>query len=151
VEIWADDASEENVVLQPPEPGLEVAASSIVGKRILLVDDDIRTLLNLTPTLEAWGLEVTAAGDGIEALEVLQEDDEFALVLMDILMPKLDGYDTIRRIREHQRFSNLAILALTAKTDKADCEACLEAGANGFLTKPVDTKELKRVIEQHFT
>jgi len=66
-------------------------------------------------------------------------------------MPKLDGYDTIRRIREHQRFSNLAILALTAKTDKADCEACLEAGANGFLTKPVDTKELKRVIEQHFT
>ncbi|MCP4285771.1 MAG: response regulator [Gammaproteobacteria bacterium] len=151
VEIWADDASEENVVLQPPEPGLEVAASSIVGKRILLVDDDIRTLLNLTPTLEAWGLEVTAAGDGIEALEVLQEDDEFALVLMDILMPKLDGYDTIRRIREHQRFSNLAILALTAKTDKADCEACLEAGANGFLTKPVNTEELKRVIEQHFT
>lgn len=105
--------------------------------------------MKLTPSLEAWGLEVTAAGDGLEALEVLQEDDEFALVLMDIMMPKLDGYDTIRKIREQEQFKSLAIIVLTAKTDAADRLACLEAGANDFIAKPVDMEVLKKIITQH--
>ena len=145
VEIWDNNEQAGEIIRKQTEPARADTDSGIAGKRVLLVDDDIRDLLKLTPTLEAWGLEVTAAGDGIEALEVLQEDDEFALVLMDIMMPKLDGYDTIRQIREHEQFRDLAIIALTAKTDAADRAACLEAGANDFIAKPVDTAVLKKI------
>ena len=137
------------IIRAQDEPTAGETESPIAGKRVLLVDDDIRHLLKLTPSLEAWGLEVTAAGDGLEALEVLQEDDEFALVLMDIMMPKLDGYDTIRKIREQEQFKSLAIIVLTAKTDAADRLACLEAGANDFIAKPVDMEVLKKIITQH--
>lgn len=150
-DIWDNNEQPGEIIRKHAEPARSETDSCIAGKRVLLVDDDIRDLLKLTPTLEAWGLEVTAAGDGIEALEVLQEDDEFALVLMDIMMPKLDGYDTIRKIREHGQFRDLAIIALTAKCDAADKAACLEAGANDFVSKPVDTEVLKKIIEQHLT
>ena len=132
VEIWEESEHAVEIIHEPSESANTLMESRIAGKRVLLVDDDIRDLLNLTPTLESWGLEVTAAGDGVEALEVLQEDDEFALVLMDIMMPKLDGYDTIKQIREHEQFRNLAIIALTAKADASDRERCLAAGANDF-------------------
>ncbi|MCB1862343.1 MAG: response regulator [Gammaproteobacteria bacterium] len=151
VEVWDNREQAGEIIRKHVEPPRVESDSGIAGKRVLLVDDDIRDLLNLTPTLEAWGLEVTAAGDGIEALEVLQEDDEFALVLMDIMMPKLDGYDTIRKIRQQGQFRDLAIIALTAKVDTADRAACLEAGANDFVAKPVDTEVLKTIIEQHLT
>ncbi|MEN8168420.1 MAG: ATP-binding protein, partial [Pseudomonadota bacterium] len=84
------------------------------GERVLLVDDDLRNLLALTPLLEGWGLEVTAAGDGKEAMETLEEDAEFLLILLDIMMPEKDGYDTIRDIRAERRFHKLAIIALSA-------------------------------------
>jgi len=136
---------------QPVEAASEAPNEDeeIHGHRILLVDDDVRNLLALTPLLEEWGLQVTAAGDGNEALEVLEEDDEFSIVLMDIMMPGLDGYDTIRRIRAHKRFQNLAVIALTAKTGDHEREACLEAGADDFMSKPVDTEELKQIISRH--
>jgi len=116
---------------------------------VLLVDDDVRNLLALTPLLERWGLEVTAAGDGLEALEVLEEDDAFSIVLMDIMMPGPDGYDTIRRIRAEKCFHDLAIIALTAKAGDKERETCIEAGADDFISKPVDTKELKQIISRH--
>ncbi|MCP5409270.1 MAG: response regulator [Chromatiaceae bacterium] len=149
VEIWEESEHAVEIIREPSESANTLMESRIAGKRVLLVDDDIRDLLNLTPTLESWGLEVTAAGDGVEALEVLQEDDEFALVLMDIMMPKLDGYDTIKQIREHEQFRNLAIIALTAKADASDRERCLAAGANDFITKPVVAEVLKKIIEQY--
>ncbi len=120
----------------------------IVGHRVLLVDDDLRNLLALTPLLEGWGLEVTAAGDGNEALEVLAEE-EFSVVLMDVMMQGMDGYDTIRRIRAGGRNRDVAIIALTAKAGDDDRVASLEAGADDFLSKPVDTEELKQIIARH--
>ncbi|HEB97373.1 MAG TPA: response regulator [Sedimenticola thiotaurini] len=130
---------------QAAEPARE---GEIVGHRVLLVDDDLRNLLALTPVLEGWGLEVTAAGDGNEALEVLAEE-EFSVVLMDIMMPGMDGYDTIRRIRAGGRNRDVAIIALTAKAGDDDRVASLEAGADDFLSKPVDTEELKQIIARH--
>lgn len=118
----------------------------MAGSRILLVDDNIQDLLTLTPILESWGLAVTAAGDGDEALEVLQEDEAFSLVLMDIQMPEMDGCDTIGLIRKQARFHDLVIIALTAGNDAAEGKAALAAGANGFIPKPVEHAELKRVI-----
>ena len=123
--------------------------AEISGHRLLLVDDDLRNLLALTPLLEGWGLEVTAAGDGVEALEVLAEEPPFSLVLMDVMMPELDGYDTIRRIRAQASFQDLVIIALTAKAGDSDREACLEVGADDFIAKPVDSDELKRIIARH--
>ncbi|MCP5417270.1 MAG: response regulator [Chromatiaceae bacterium] len=120
--------------------------SGLAGSRILLVDDNIQDLLTLTPILESWGLAVTAAGDGDEALEVLQEDEAFSLVLMDIQMPEMDGCDTIGLIRKQARFHDLVIIALTAGNDAAEGKAALAAGANGFIPKPVEHAELKRVI-----
>ncbi|HHH38617.1 MAG TPA: response regulator [Sedimenticola sp.] len=123
-------------------------AVDIRGHRVLLVDDDVRNLLALTPALESWGLEVTAAGDGHEAMDVLAEDD-FSVVLMDIMMPEMDGYDTIRHIRSEPRLRDLSIIALTAKSGEREREACLEAGADDFLSKPVDLQELKQTIARH--
>ena len=123
--------------------------SEIGGHRILLVADDVRNLLLLTPLLERWRLEVTAAGDSNEALEVLEEDDEFSLVLIDIMMPEQEGYDTIRRIREDERFQSLAVIALTADSEDRERERCLEAGADDFIVQPVDNEELKQTIARH--
>ena len=133
----------------PQEDPMENSKIEAGNHRVLLVDDDVRNLLALTPLLERWGLEVTAAGDGIEALEVLEEDDAFSIVLMDIMMPGPDGYDTIRRIRAEKRFQDLAIIALTAKAGDKERETCIEAGADDFISKPVDTKELKQIIARH--
>ncbi len=119
------------------------------GERVLLVDDDLRNLLALTPLLEGWGLEVAAAGDGKEAMETLEEDAEFFLVLMDIMMPEKDGYDTIRDIRAERRFHKLAIIALSANTSAEDRDLCIEAGADDFLPKPIDADELKQLIKKY--
>lgn len=133
---------------QEPLPSA-ATESEIGGHRILLVDDDVRNLLSLTPLLEQWGLEVTAAGDVNEALEVLEEDDEFSIVLIDIMMPDQDGYDTIRRIRQDERFQNLAVIALVANSGDRDRENCVEAGADDFIIQPVDSKELEQTIARH--
>ncbi|MBL3599955.1 MAG: response regulator [gamma proteobacterium endosymbiont of Lamellibrachia anaximandri] len=124
-------------------------AADFNGKRVLLVDDDLRNLLALSPLLESWGLEITAAGDGREALETLEEDPEFSIVLMDIMMPEMDGYDTIRHIREDGRFRDMAVVALTAKNTALDRERCIEAGADDFIPKPIDADELKALIARH--
>jgi signal transduction histidine kinase/ActR/RegA family two-component response regulator len=111
-------------------------------ERILVVDDDVRNLLALTPMLEGWGLDVTAAGDGREALETLADEPDFGLVLLDIMMPELDGYETLRRIRAQSRFARLPVVALTAKAAPEDAAACMAAGADGYLSKPVDPAQL---------
>ena len=119
------------------------------GKRVLLVDDDMRNLLTLTPLLERWGISVMAAGDGQEALETLQSDGGFDLVLMDIMMPELDGNEVIRQLRKTPAFARLPVIALTARAGHEDRRTSLEAGANDCLVKPVDLFELKAMLDDY--
>jgi CheY-like chemotaxis protein len=112
------------------------------GKHVLVVDDDMRNAFALSRLLSDKGLRVSLARSGSKALEMLDNDDGIDLVLMDIMMPEMDGYETMQRIRAQQRFKNLPILALTAKAMKGDLEKCIEAGANDYMSKPVDVERL---------
>jgi signal transduction histidine kinase/ActR/RegA family two-component response regulator len=127
----------------------QIPVADYAGARVLLVDDDMRNLLALTPLLEGWNLRVMAAGDGHEALETLATDGEFRLVFMDIMMPGMDGYETIRLIRQQQDAQELPIIALTAKGGEADQHKCIESGANDCIVKPVDTAELKLLLDKY--
>jgi signal transduction histidine kinase/ActR/RegA family two-component response regulator len=128
----------------PPLPSADFG-----GRRVLLVDNDVRNLIALTPLLERWGLDVVAAGDADEALEVLQEDDRIDLVLTDVMLPGADGDDTIRRIRAQAGFAELPILALTARTEDEARARTLAAGAQDVLCKPVDPSRLLDRLMQY--
>jgi CheY-like chemotaxis protein len=112
------------------------------GKKILIVDDDMRNSFALSKLLSDKGIEVKIAQSGQKALDMLAEHPDVDLVLMDIMMPVMDGYEATRRIRDQQRFKTLPILALTAKAMKGDREKCLEAGASDYLSKPIDVDRL---------
>jgi CheY-like chemotaxis protein/signal transduction histidine kinase len=112
------------------------------GKRVLIVDDDMRNSFALSKLLADKGIIVKIARDGQKALDLLAKDSDVDLILMDIMMPVMDGYETTQRIRAQRKFSGLPILALTAKAMKGDREKCLEAGANDYLPKPVDVDRL---------
>jgi CheY-like chemotaxis protein len=116
------------------------------GKKVLVVDDDVRNIFALTSLLEQHGLEVISAETGTEAISLLQQNQDVDAVLMDIMMPEMDGYETMRMIRGNQRHRVLPILALTAKAMKGDREKCLEAGASDYIAKPVNTDELLALL-----
>ncbi|MDH3901246.1 MAG: ATP-binding protein, partial [Gammaproteobacteria bacterium] len=143
----AKAAIREPRLLEAEELLLPVA--DYAGKRVLLVDDDVRNLLALTPLLESWNLTVMAAGDGIEALETLNTDGIFDLVLLDIMMPGMDGYEVMREIRHRQDPGGLPVIALTARAGDEDREKCLQAGANDCLVKPLEPGELKVVLDRY--
>ena len=136
------------VVAEMPEKKRQVITSLhdsdalLRGKKVLLVDDDMRTLFALSKILSDHGMHVGKAMHGQKALDVLAQETDFDAVLMDIMMPVLDGYETMRRIRAQSRFEELPIIALTAKAMKDDRERCIEAGANDYLPKPVDQSRL---------
>jgi CheY-like chemotaxis protein len=115
---------------------------ALVGKTVLLVDDDARNIFALSSMLERRGMKVLAATTGREAIDLVKSTPDVALVLMDIMMPGMDGYQTIGAIREHPDYRRLPIIALTAKAMKGDREKCLEAGASEYLAKPVNTDQL---------
>ena len=115
---------------------------ALVGKTVLLVDDDARNIFALSSMLERRGMKVLAATTGREAIDLVKSTPDVALVLMDIMMPGMDGYQTIGAIREHPAYRRLPIIALTAKAMKGDREKCLEAGASEYLAKPVNTDQL---------
>lgn len=108
------------------------------GKKILLVDDDMRNVFALSKILKEKGLEIRIAADGQSALDIMEKEKNVDLVFMDIMMPVMDGYETIRRIRKMEEFSSLPIIALTAKAMKEDREKCISAGASDYLAKPVE-------------
>ena len=127
-------------------PAVNGMPSELGGRKVLLVDDDMRNLFALSKVLRGWGMQVNMAQDGQKALKALADQDGLELVLMDIMMPVMDGYDTIREIRAQPRFAKLPIIALTAKAMRGDREKCLEAGANDYLSKPIDIDKLSSML-----
>jgi len=115
---------------------------AMIGKKVLVVDDDVRNIFALSSVLERRGMIVLTAGTGREAIATLESTPDVAIVLMDIMMPEMDGYETMQVIRQKTTFGRLPIIALTAKAMKGDREKCLEAGASEYLAKPVNTDQL---------
>ncbi|MCW2026313.1 UNVERIFIED_ORG: HAMP domain-containing protein/CheY-like chemotaxis protein/signal transduction histidine kinase [Bradyrhizobium japonicum] len=125
---------------------LNSSDEDLIGKTALLVDDDARNIFALSSVLERRGMKVLTATTGREAVTLVESNPEIAIVLMDIMMPQMDGYQTIGVIRENPAFLRLPIIALTAKAMKGDREKCLEAGASDYLAKPVNTDQLLLAI-----
>ncbi|HEY1951953.1 MAG TPA: response regulator, partial [Gemmatimonadaceae bacterium] len=125
---------------------LHDADSVVAGKSVLVVDDDVRNIFSLTSVLEDHGMVVRFAENGKQAIEQLQKDPNVDAVLMDIMMPEMDGYETTRAIRALDQFKSLPIIALTAKAMKGDREKCIAAGASDYITKPVDTEQLLSLL-----
>ncbi len=118
----------------------------LTNKKVLMVDDDVRNTFALMNVLEDKNMEVIVGNTGKEALALLDEHQDISIVLMDIMMPEMDGYEAMQKIREQPRYKNLPIIALTAKAMKGDRAKCIEAGANDYISKPVDTDKLLSLI-----
>jgi CheY-like chemotaxis protein len=119
---------------------------ALAGKKALVVDDDVRNIFALSSLLERHGMSVVSATTGQEAIDHLEARTDLELVLMDIMMPEMDGYETMQRIRRDARYRRLPIIALTAKAMKGDREKCLEAGASDYIAKPVNTNQLLSLV-----
>jgi CheY-like chemotaxis protein len=122
------------------------ASAVLAGKKVLIVDDDIRNIFALTGVLERHNMITVSAETGRDAINLLQASPDVDIVLMDIMMPEMDGIDTMRAIREIQQFRKLPIIAVTAKAMKGDREKCIEAGAWDYLSKPVDSDQMLSVL-----
>jgi CheY-like chemotaxis protein len=114
----------------------------LAGRKVLVVDDDVRNIFALTSVLERHNMHVVSADNGRAAIELLNQDENIDIVLMDIMMPEMDGYETMRTIRRESRRRFMPMIALTAKAMKGDREKCLEAGASDYIAKPVNTEQL---------
>jgi CheY-like chemotaxis protein/signal transduction histidine kinase/HAMP domain-containing protein len=125
---------------------LHESDDALRGRRVLVVDDDIRNVFALNSLLERHEMQVVNASNGYEAIDLLERTDELSLVLMDVMMPEMDGYETMRRIRTKPQFKLLPIIALTAKAMKGDREKCLEAGASDYVAKPVNSDQLLSLV-----
>ncbi len=126
----------------------ELHTSDVLNhKNLLVVDDQISNIFALTAVLEEHGIHCTVANNGKEALSLLEGGDQVDLILMDIMMPEMDGYETMQRIRKMRGLEHLPIIALTAKSMPEDRERCIRAGANDYLTKPMDAKKLLKLLE----
>lgn len=116
--------------------------NSLIDKKILIVDDDMRNVFALTSVLEEKGINVVIGRNGIEGIKKLHENLDVDLIIMDVMMPEMDGYTAMKEIRKENKFINTPIIAITAKAMKDDREKCIEAGANDYLTKPIDINKL---------
>ncbi len=136
--------------LAPPQQSLldklHQVDAVLAGKKVLIVDDDVRNIFALTSMLERHQMEVVYAENGREGIAKLQNTPDIDVVLMDVMMPEMDGYETMRAIRQLPQFRSLPTIALTAKAMQGDREKCLEAGASDYITKPVDTEQLLSLL-----
>jgi CheY-like chemotaxis protein len=135
----------------PPEKqqmirSLHESDEALRGRKVLVVDDDIRNVFALNSLLERHDMQVINASNGYEAIDLLEKSEDLSLVLMDVMMPEMDGYETMRRIRNKPQFKLLPIIALTAKAMKGDREKCLEAGASDYVAKPVNSDQLLSLV-----
>ncbi len=141
---WVESSKEQG---KPRQADAGVHRDDIFsGCKVLLVDDDMRNIYALSASLEEWGCVVQMANNGLESLAALDADPSIDIVLMDIMMPEMDGYEAMKRIRSQDRFKKLPMLALTAKAMRDDRAKCIEAGANDYITKPVDTEKLQSLM-----
>ena len=122
------------------------AEGSLAGRSVLIVDDDVRNIFALSSLLERQQMQVSFAENGRDGIEVLERDPSIEIVLMDIMMPEMDGYDTMRAIRRIARFRSLPIITLTAKAMKGDRDKCIAAGASDYISKPVDVAQLLSLL-----
>ena len=120
---------------------------SLSGRKVLVIDDDARNVFAITSSLEPHGITVLCAPDGRQGISVLQANEGVDLILMDVMMPEMDGYATMAAIRKMPRFAGLPIIAVTARAMQGDREKSLDAGASDYVTKPVDTEELLTCME----
>ncbi len=121
---------------------LHQSDEALIGRKVLVVDDDVRNIFALSSVLERRGMIVLTAGTGSEAISIIESTPDLSIALIDIMMPEMDGYETMQVIRQNAQFRRLPIIALTAKAMKGDKEKCLEAGASDYLAKPVNTEQL---------
>jgi hypothetical protein len=119
---------------------------SLAGKKVLIIDDDIRNIFALTSILELYRMRVIYAENGQDGIAKLQENPDLDVVLMDIMMPDMDGYETMRIIRKSGEYPSLPIIAVTAKAMKVDRSRCIEAGASDYISKPIDTEQLLSLL-----
>jgi CheY-like chemotaxis protein len=124
---------------------------NLAGRTVLIVDDDVRNIFAMTSLLERHGMRVMSAETGKEAIATLHAAGRVDLILMDIMLPEMDGYETMRAIRREDAFRQLPIVALTAKAMKGDREKCIEAGASDYIAKPVDTARLLSTVRLWLT
>jgi CheY-like chemotaxis protein len=127
---------------RPSVRSLNAADTALKGQKVLIVDDDVRNTFALSHALDERGLDVVMADNGKLALEKLEQEADVALIVMDIMMPVMDGYEAMRRIRGMTRYETVPIIALTAKAMPEDRSKCIAAGANDYLMKPVNIEEL---------
>src|SRR5207253_1803220 len=127
--------SQKPTQVQQPDPLL-------AGKKVLIVDDDVRNIFALTSIMERHEMQVVYAENGKDGIKLLDETPDIDIVLMDVMMPEMDGYEAMRAIRRVDKFVSLPIIALTAKAMKGDREKCIEAGASDYITKPADSEHL---------
>ncbi len=118
----------------------------LVGKKVLIVDDDVRNIFAITSLLEQQQMQVIYAVNGQEGIDLLQKTPDVNIILMDIMMPQMDGYEATRQIRQDSRFTSLPIIALTAKAMKGDREQCIQAGTSDYISKPVDNEQLLSLL-----
>jgi CheY-like chemotaxis protein len=127
---------------------LRSSDEGLAGKKVLLVDDDARNIFALSSVFERRGMNVLTATTGREAMAVLQSNPDIAIMLLDIMMPGMDGCETMEAIRKNPALRRLLIVALTAKAMKGDREKCLEAGASDYLAKPVKAEQLLSALRK---
>jgi CheY-like chemotaxis protein len=139
----------------PPEKrkileGIRVKEDILTGKNILVVDDDVRNLFALTTVFERYNINVITAESGREAINILNNEQKIDMVLMDIMMPEMDGYETTQKIRREHKNNLLPIIAVTAKAMKGDRQKCIEAGASDYITKPLKIDQLLSLMRIWF-
>jgi CheY-like chemotaxis protein len=125
---------------------MQQAGQVLAGRKVLIVDDDMRNIFAVSTILEEHDMVIVSADNGRDAIRTLQADPGVEIVLMDIMMPEMDGMETMREIRKIPQLKNLPIVAVTAKAMKGDREKCIEAGAWDYLSKPVDPEQLLAVL-----